>query len=179
MDRIIQRVPYGYTEDKDASPRKGTLVYYDTFQDVSEEQLNRVAELAKARSFAKLVLYPLHEETAKRMWKRPIEPYYKREERLFEWRREHGDDGTITIENWEGKRKKYTPMEAAIRHLIEVYAQPMFLYVSPATANAFASFHSFEEWISKLRLILTEPPPDAHPNLTKFRHRWDVRETAE
>ncbi|MDQ6423408.1 hypothetical protein RB620_28735 [Paenibacillus sp. LHD-117] len=175
MDRSIHKLPYGQADEMDTHSGKGTLVYYDTFQDVSDQQLERAAELASARSFEKLVLYPLHEETARRMWKRPIEPYYKREDRLFDWRRESGDNGTITVENWEGKRKKYTPIEAALRHLAEIYPQPMFLYVSPETANAFASFSSFEEWIGKLRLIINEPPPDAHPNLTKYRHRWDVQ----
>ncbi|CAM3394444.1 hypothetical protein PALU110988_20210 [Paenibacillus lupini] len=176
MDRGVRKVPFGYVEEKDSHSGKGTLVYYDTFQDVTEQQLTHAAALAKARSFAKLVLYPLHEETARRMWKRPIEPYYMREDRLFDWRRESGEDGTITVENWEGKRKKYTPIEAAIRHLMDVYPQPLFLYVSPETANAFASFNSFEEWIGRLRLIITVPPPDAHPNLTKYRHRWDADE---
>ncbi|WP_167201878.1 hypothetical protein [Paenibacillus sp. BK720] len=172
MDRGNRTVPFGHVEEPDT--RKGTMVYYDTFQDVTDRQLEQAAAIAKARSFVKLVLYPLHEETARRMWKRPIEPYYKREDFLFDWRREHGDDVMIAVENWEGKRKKYTPIEAAIRHLMEAYPPPLFLYVSPETANAFASYHSFEEWIGKIRLIITEAPPDAHPNLTKFRHRWDT-----
>ncbi|MCR2805626.1 hypothetical protein [Paenibacillus soyae] len=178
MDQRIRKVPFGHADELDARSGKGTLVYYDTFQDVSEEQLDRAAALAAERGFAKLVLYPLHEETARRMWKRPIEPYYKREKSLFDWRRERENDETITVENWEGKRKKYTPIEAALRHLADVYPRPMFLYVSPDTANAFASFHSFEEWIGRIRLIITESPPDAHPNLTKYRHRWEVQENS-
>ncbi|MEK3882305.1 hypothetical protein [Paenibacillus sp. PL2-23] len=176
MDRSIRKMPYGYSDEKDSSSRKGTLVYYDTFQDVSDQQLERAALLARERSFAKLVLYPLHEETARRMWKRPMEPYYKREDRLFQWRRERDDSNRITIENWEGKRKKYTPIEAALRHLAEQYPQPIMLYVSPETANAFASFSSFEEWIVKLRLLISEPLPAPHPKLLTYRHRWDVQE---
>ncbi|GBG07482.1 hypothetical protein PAT3040_02034 [Paenibacillus agaridevorans] len=179
MDRGINKVPFGYEERLDTRTGKGTLVFYDTFQDISDRQLERAASLATLRSFTKLVLYPLHEETARRIWKRPIEPYYKREQYLFDWRQEREereDSGNITVENWEGKRKKYTPIEAALRHLMDVYTQPIFLYVSPAMANAFASFHSFEEWIGKIRLIISEPPPDAHPKLTKYRHRWEVEE---
>lgn len=173
MERIVRKVPYGHVEENTISG-KGTLVYYDTFQDVSDDQLELAAALAKTRTFAKLVLYPLHEETVRRMWKRPVEPYYKREDRLFEWRREHGDDGMIAVENWEGKRKKYTPIEAALRHLEETYPSPLFLFISPDTANAFASYASFEEWIVKLRLILNEPPIEPHPKLVQYRHRWDV-----
>ncbi|MDF2836480.1 MAG: hypothetical protein K0Q63_2120 [Paenibacillus sp.] len=178
MDRSSRKVSYGYVEEKDNRSGKGTLVYYDTFQDVTDRQLEEAALLAAERSFAKLVLYPLHEETAKRMRKSPIEPYYKRVDRLFEWREERADGDTIIVENWEGRRKKYTPIEAALRHLADQYPQPMFLYVSPETANSFASFHSFEEWIGKIRLVLTAPPPDAHPNLTTYRHRWEVPENS-
>lgn len=175
MEKSIRRVPFGHVEEADTGAGKGTLIYYDTFQDITDEQLDQAAALTHERSFAKLVLYPMHEETARRMWKRPIEPYYKRENNLFDWRQGREDSGRITVENWEGKRKKYTPIEAALRHLEDVYQRPLFLYVSPETANAFASFSSFEEWIAKIRLIISEPPPDAHPNLTKFRHRWDVQ----
>ena len=178
MDRNIVKVPYGYVEEKDNQSGKGTLVYYDTFQDVTDRQLDRAAELAQERSFAKLVLYPIHEETAKRMKKGPVEPYYRREDRLFEWRRDRGNEGKVIVETWDGKRKKYTPIEAALRHLAEHYPQPMFLYLTPESANAFASYHSFEEWIGRIRLILTEAPPDAHHGLTKYRHRWDVQESS-
>jgi hypothetical protein len=72
MDRISRKVPYGYEEEKDKQTGKGTLVYYDTFQDATDRQLDGAAWLAKERSFAKLVLYPLHEETARRMRKSPV-----------------------------------------------------------------------------------------------------------
>lgn len=173
MERSVQKVPFGHVESESYSG-KGTLVYYDMFQDVSDLELERSVEQAKTREFAKLVLYPLHEETIRRMWKRMIDPYYKREDRLFEWRRGREDEGKIAIENWEGKRKKYTPIEAALRYLAEKYPQPLFLYLTPETANAFASFSSFEEWIGKVRLILNEPPKEPHPRLAEYRHRWDV-----
>jgi len=173
MERTVRSVPYGFEEEKTTGAPRGTLVFYDTFEDESEAELTKAAELAARRAFAKLVLYPLHEETAKRMYRRSIEPYYRREERLFAWKREQGN-GRITVETWEGKRKKYTPIEAALRHLSDIYPAPLFLYMTPETANAFASFSTFEEWIVKLRLVLTEAPDAAHPRLDKFSHRWDV-----
>jgi len=174
MERNVRTVAYGHVDETNASAGRGTLVYYDTFEDVTDGELEIAARLAKERSFAKLVLYPLHEETAKRMWRGAYTPYYKREDRLFDWRRERGLEGEIAVENWEGKRKKYTPVDAALRHLAEQYSSPLFLYVRPDTANAFASFASFDEWIVKLRLILTEEPTTVHPKLEKHRHRWDV-----
>jgi len=178
MDRSVRTVAYGHVEETKAQAGKGTMVYYDTFEEIGDAELERAAALAKTRSFAKFVLYPLHEETAKRMWRRPIGPYYKREDRLFDWRRARGDESSVAIETWEGKRKKYTPIDAALRHLAESYPSPLFLYVKPDTANTFASFASFEEWIGRLRLILTETPTDIHPKLEKHRHRWDVAEEA-
>ncbi|TLS50706.1 hypothetical protein FE782_18565 [Paenibacillus antri] len=178
MERSVRSVPYGHVEEANPLSGKGTMVYYDTFEDVTDGQLEIAVATAKSRSFAKIVLYPLHEETAKRMWKRSFAPYYKREDRLFDWRSERGLEETVTVENWEGKRKKYTPIDAALRHIADIYPSPLFLYVSPETANAFASFSSFEEWIGKLRLILNDPPTDVHPKLEKFRHRWDTLESS-
>lgn len=173
----VRTVPFGYAEEKTGETSRGTLIYYDTFSQPSEETLEaalgRAASFAVRRSFARLVLYPLHEETVKRMRGRPVEPYYKREQRLFDWREASGR-GDVAIETWEGKRKKYTPMEAALRHLAESYPAPLFLYLSPETANAFASFSSFDEWIAKVRLVLAEPPATPHPKLSQQRHRWDV-----
>ncbi|MNO01844.1 hypothetical protein D3C81_2220990 [compost metagenome] len=46
--------------------------------------------------------------------------------------------------------------------------------MTPEMAERFASYSSFEEWIVKLRLLLSEEPVHLHPRLEKFRHRWDV-----
>ncbi|HZG55912.1 hypothetical protein [Paenibacillus sp.] len=185
MDRNAQTVPYGFrAKENGAQAARGTLIYYDAFAQEDEaalgEALDQAAALARRRTFAKLVLYPLHEETIKRMQGRgsSVAPYYKREERLFEWRHERGE-GLATVETWEGKRKKYTPMEAALRHLADTYAAPLFLLLSPDNANAFASYASFDEWIAKLRLVLTEPPASIHPKLERHRSRWDVADAEE
>ncbi len=167
-----ERVPYGY--EPPAAREKGTLVYYDTFEDASDDEIAAAAAFARDRSFARLVLYPLHEETWRRMSKRPIAPYYRREERLREWMLEYGRD-FATIDGWEGKRKKYTPIDAALRHLTETLPAPHFVYMNADMANAFASFSSFEEWIVRVRLVLSEAPRSLHPRLDKHRNRWETR----
>ncbi|ASA21338.1 hypothetical protein [Paenibacillus donghaensis] len=171
MTREIQHVPYGY--EPPPEQRKGTLVFYDSFEKISDYELMAAAKEATDRQFTKLVLYPLHEQTVRRMSKEPVQPYHKREDRLHEWKREQGRS-FITVEALEGKRKKYTPLDSALRHIAEVYPSPLFLYLTPEMANQFASFSSFEEWIVKLRLILSESPSAAHPRLLKYRHRWNV-----
>ncbi|WP_379127114.1 hypothetical protein [Paenibacillus sp. sgz500958] len=171
MKRDIQRVAYGY--EPQPEERKGTLIYYDSFQNTTEQELEKAAKTATDRKFTKLVLYPLHEETVRRMTKEPVLALYKREDRLHEWKRNKGAS-FITVEGLEGKRKKYTPLDSALRHITDVYPSPYFLYLTPEMANQFASFSSFEEWIVKLRLLLSSEPEVVHPRLEKFRHRWDV-----
>ncbi|MCL6604783.1 MAG: hypothetical protein K6T94_18125 [Paenibacillus sp.] len=170
MRRDIQQVPYGY--EPPAEQRKGTLVFYDSFEHISDQELEVAAKVALDRQFTKLVLYPLHEETVRRMSKEPVLSYHKREDRLHEWKREQGKS-YITVEGLEGKRKKYTPMDSALRHITDIYPSPYFLYLTPEMANQFASFSSFEEWIVKLRLVLSTAPANLHPRLEKYRHRWN------
>ncbi|PWV95214.1 hypothetical protein DFQ01_12950 [Paenibacillus cellulosilyticus] len=167
------QVPFGYEPPIDS--RKGILVYYDTFEHVSDEELDQVVELMKGMSFKKLVLYPLHESTAKRMSKEPVRPYYKRLDFLHDWRRSI-DAADVAIEGLEGKRKKYTPIDSALRHLTETYGKPLFLLLSPETASLFAGYESFEPWITRIRLLLTSGPSSSqmHPMLVKYAHRWNV-----
>ncbi|MFC3749658.1 hypothetical protein [Paenibacillus sp. GCM10012306] len=171
MPRDIVHVPYGY--EPPVEQRKGTLIFYDSFELIKDQELAVAAKTAVDRQFTKLVLYPLHEETVRRLSKEPVQSFYKREDRLHEWKREQGLS-FITVEGWEGKRKKYTPLDSALRHLTERYKAPYFLYLTPEMANQFASFSSFEEWIVKIRLLLSEAPTFLHSRLEKYRHRWDI-----
>ncbi|OPA73742.1 hypothetical protein BVG16_27020 [Paenibacillus selenitireducens] len=177
-DHLVSRgnhqVPFGYEPPK--ASRKGTLIYYDSFEHTTDLELTIAAEYAVNHAFEKFVLYPLHEESVRRMSKEPVQAYYKREDRLHAWKREH-DQTSVYIEGWEGKRKKYTPIDAALRHLTEYYPSPHFLYVTPEFANLFASFSSFEAWIVKIRLVLSSEPQRMHPRLEKFRHRWNTIHT--
>jgi DNA segregation ATPase FtsK/SpoIIIE-like protein len=168
LSNIVQSVPYGY--EPPAEEERGTLIYYDTFEQTLDEELDAAVETAHDRSFAKFVLYPIHEETMRRMSKSPVSAYYKREKRLYEWKQ-----GQVAIDGWEGKRKKYTPLDSALRHLTETLPAPHFLYLTPEMANLLASFSSFEEWIVKMRLVLSSEPTVLHPRLEKFRNRWGIR----
>jgi hypothetical protein len=171
LDKINQKVPFGYEPPKDQP--KGTLIYYDSFEQASDEDLDAAVQIASVRKFARIVLYPLHEETMKRMSKIPISAYYKREKRLYDWNRRRGLSN-VEVDSWEGKRKKYTPIEAALRHLTETLPGPYFVYMTPELANIFASFADFEQWIVKIRLILSSEPAVIHPRLELYRSRWDA-----
>ncbi len=171
MPQPIQRVGYGY--EPPPSHTRGTLIYYDSFQHTSDFELEQALLTMQQMNFSRLVLYPLHEQTVKRMSKEPVAPFYQRERRLQDWKQD-GAHRAVIIEGWDGKRKKYTPMEAALRTLIDHYESPYFLLLTPEMANQFASFSIFEEWISKISLVLTEQPEHLHPRLSKFRNRWRV-----
>ncbi|MCA1296029.1 hypothetical protein LBW89_23770 [Paenibacillus sp. alder61] len=171
MRRNNIQVPYGY--EPPVKERKGTLIFYDAFERTTAEDLERAATVARQKAFERLVLYPLHEETVRRMTKDAVRSFYKREDELHDWKRGQ-DNADISIEGWEGKRKKYTPIDSALRYLTEKYPSPYFLYLTPEMGNQFASFSSFEEWIVKIRLLLTEEPKALHPRLEKYRHRWGL-----
>lgn len=173
MSELPQKVPFGYEPPEE--DRKGTIVYYDSFEHVTARELDLAAHTAKERSFARLVLYPLHEQTVKRMSKEPVSALYKREDKLYEWKREREADNVV-VERLEAKRKKYTPIDTALRHISETYPGPFFLLLSGETANAFASYSSFEEWIVKLRLLVISEPSAVHPKLLQYRHRWERME---
>lgn len=75
MSGKYTNVPYGY--EPPPATRKGTLIFYDSFEHVTDEQLERAAAIADTRSFVQLVLYPLHENTVKRMSKDGVQPFTK------------------------------------------------------------------------------------------------------
>jgi len=176
MKRTVEMVRHGY-EPPAPGGRRGTLVYYDDFERADDLSLHRALRVAENRQYALLVLYPLHEETVKRLSRQPVSPYYRRKERLEEWVEANGGS-RVAIDGWEGKRKKYTPIEAALRQLTASFDPPFALYLEPDVANRFASFDTFETWIVQLRLVLSEAPDAVHPKLAAFRHRWDVAEEA-
>jgi hypothetical protein len=174
MKERPQKMPFGYEAPVDQ--RKGTLVLYDSFEHITEQELDQAARIAKERAFAKLVFYPLHEQTVRRMSKEPVSALYKREDRIYEWKREREDAAglDIHVERLEAKRKKYTPLDSALRHLAEAYPGPLFLLVSGETANAFASYSSFEEWIVRIRLLIMDEPVKLHSQLVAYRNRWQM-----
>ncbi|MED4604171.1 hypothetical protein P9314_26440 [Paenibacillus validus] len=170
------KVPFGYEPPKSRESERGSLWVYDSFADYSLQELQPLLRLAEERSIAKLVFYPLHEETVRRMEKEPVEPYYRRVDALEALLDEAESGVDWTIERFEGKRKKYTPMDTAFRFLEEKYASPYFVYVSAAMAGRLAGYESFEPWIKKVRMFIAGGSGEfysAHPMLQKHSNRWE------
>jgi hypothetical protein len=175
MARDNLKVPFGYEPPDPRQGRNGTLYVYDAFEGYTQQELLQVLQTWEDRRLAKLVFYPLHEETLRRMDRRAVpEPYYRRVELLETLLDEIDTDADYVIESFEAKRKKYTPMDYALRFLQEKYKGPHFLYVSLTTANMFAGYDKFEDWIKRIRLIIAEDgSAGLHPKLEEYQHRWD------
>lgn len=168
-------VPYGY-ELPDETVR-GTVIVYDTFAGITAAEANALIRLAEGRSFEAVVFYPLHEETLRRMGIRDAAPYYQRmkllEEALSETKRRGKIE--VRIDQWEGKRKCYTPFETALAFLAEKHRPPFFVALQGDLANRIAGFASFAELIRKYRLWIVSPfTENVHPALSKHLTRWEA-----
>jgi hypothetical protein len=179
MARQVSKVPFGYEPDNGRETVRGSLGIYDSFHAYTGQQLTRVMGLAEQKTIAQLVFYPLHEETLRRMGDKTAEPYYRRADGLEELLEQAETEADARIDRWEGRRKKYTPMDTAFRYLAEKYKGPHFVYVTLEMANVMAAFDSFEEWIKKLRLFVDRghsPAAAVHPRLEAYAHRWEFVE---
>ena len=185
MDRNGIKVPFGYEPAEETS--KGTLFIYDSFDFGDDENrpatadwldtqgLIQLSGWAERRFISRIVLYVPHEETLKRMGVRFPVPLYKREEALREAAVSLHSGVRTEIDTWERKRKKYTPMDTALRYMEERYKGPYFLGLSEGTANRFASYQGFEDWIRKIRLVVAAGPDfQPHPLLSKHATRWNA-----
>ncbi|KPV58812.1 hypothetical protein QJ48_14565 [Paenibacillus sp. A3] len=175
MARQTSQVPFGYELPNGRDTDRGSLWIYDAFEDYTEQELVRVLALASGRGIAKAVFYPLHEETVRRMEKRrSVAPYYERVEALEALLAASDTDADYAVEPFEGKRKKYTPVDTAFRFLEEKYAAPHFVWMTKTTAELLAGYESFETWIKKIRWFVSEEGgPVTHPRLQAYAHRWD------
>jgi hypothetical protein len=177
MPRTVTHVPYGYEPEKETI--RGTLIVYDAFDiHYTLSDLQALCDWAEQHDMARVVLYPLHEQTIRRMVSKPeaaaVEPYHVRLERLEELSG-HIKNISIDIDEWERKRKKYTPMDSALQFLTDKYKGPHFLGISGKNANSFAAYSSFEPWIRKLRLVIYSVDQlHPHPKLIKFENRWEA-----
>jgi nicotinic acid mononucleotide adenylyltransferase len=166
-------MPYGYEPEQQSA--KGTVLALGLFDDPLQEHVPQLAELAVERSFARIVFVPQHDETLRRMKLRAESPYYERVRRLKEWIAGASDSIPMTVDEWEGKRQKYTPLDALLRFATDKYKAPHIVALSGAYANVFASYASFDEWIRRVRLIvLAEPGFAPHLKLANKGSRWEA-----
>lgn len=176
--RQVSKVPFGYVPEDDRKRKRGTVWVYDSFEPLDERQLAALVHMAEVKTVAKLVFYPLHEETLRRMGDKEASPYYQRTDELETKLEQLETSVAMTVDRFEGKRKKYTPMDTAFRYLAEKYDGPYFVWVTLEMANKLAAFDSFEDWIKKVRLWIDMSSggvmaSELHPRLQAADNRWD------
>lgn len=167
-----RQVEYGF-KPEDAT-EKGTLIVLDSFDGFTADRLAKIAETAEAKQFARLVLFPHNEKTLKTMTSLAVQPFHKRAALLEDLVDDLRTGVRVSIDKWEEKRKKYTPVELLLRYFEETYPAPFFFYVTDGYANMFAAFASFDEMIRKVRLLVERRdgvPPSA--KLAEVRKRWE------
>lgn len=166
------QVPYGY--EPPVETRKGTIIAYDSFEEIRISELAALFRLAEERDFVRVVLYPIHEETGRRMGLAGLSPYHKRVKALEELAEVAEAQVPVTVDRWEGKRKKYTPVETALDFLAEKYRGPYFVWMTEEMAGKCAAYASFDEWIRKVRLLVAAPSGKRLPaKMEAYASRWE------
>ncbi|UKS29108.1 hypothetical protein LOZ80_09325 [Paenibacillus sp. HWE-109] len=173
MAREQIKVPFGY--EPPAQTRKGTVFVFETFEDWTESDMNAFIKWAEERKFVRAIFYPQHEETLRRMEIPSKEPYYARVKHLEALLRQTSTTLQLDLDTWEGKRKKYTPIDTSLNFLTDKTPGPHFLCISDRYANQFITYPSFKEWIKKVRLfIINQFHVPLHGKLNDYAERWET-----
>ncbi|SDN74676.1 hypothetical protein SAMN04487897_104276 [Paenibacillus sp. yr247] len=173
MAREQIKVPFGY--ELPAQTHKGTVFVFETFEDWTETELHAFTSWAEERKFVRAIFYPQHEETLRRMDIPSKMPYYARVKHLESLLKQADTIIQLDLDTWEGKRKKYTPMDTSLSFLTDKSLGPYFLCLSDRYANLFVSYPSFKEWIKKVRLVIINQfhvPLDGR--LNEYAERWEI-----
>lgn len=167
------KVPYGY--EPPAETQKGTLFVFETFEDWTELEMSACITWAEERKFVRVTFYPQHEETLRRMDIKTEMPYYARVKHVEALMEEVPTILEIELDKWEGKRKKYTPLDTSLNFLTEKSPSPYFICMSDRYANLFVTYPSFKEWIKKARLVIfTQFRVPLHGKLNDYADRWET-----
>lgn len=171
MARKNIKVDFGYEAD---NTFKGSVFVIDSFENSLEVDLDRILKLLDKRDFDKVILYPLHENTLKRMKINVNNKYFSRLKILEDVLIDTKSLIQVNIDKLDGKRKKYTPIDFILNHLTEFHKKPHFVCFSKEVANKFAGFASFDDWIKKVRIMIVEDHSiELHPKLKENLKRID------
>ncbi|MEC0265877.1 hypothetical protein [Paenibacillus anseongense] len=173
MAREQIKVPFGY--EPPAQTHKGTVFVLETFEDWTESDMQAFKAWAEEKKFVRAIFYPQHEETLRRMDITSSMPYYARVKHLESLVKQVSTTVQVDVDTWEGKRKKYTPMDTSLHFLTEKSSGPYFLCLSDRYANLFVTYPSFKEWIKNLRLYIHEQfHVPLHGKLHDYAQRWET-----
>lgn len=173
MVRDQIKVPFGY--EPPVQTHKGTVFLFETFEDWTEAELHAFTSWAEERKFVRAIFYPQHEETLRRMEIAAKQPYYARVKHLESLLKQAETTIQLDLDTWEGKRKKYTPIDTSLTFLTDKTPGPYFVCMSDRYANLFVTYPSFRDWIKKVRLvIITQFDVPLHGKLNEYAQRWET-----
>lgn len=173
MARDQIKVPFGY--EPPAQTHKGTVFVFETFEDWTGAELHAFTAWAEERKFVRAIFYPQHEETLRRMDIPVQQPYYARVKHLESLLKQAETTIQLDLDTWEGKRKKYTPIDTSLTFLTDKTQGPFFVCMSDRYANLFVTYPSFKEWIKKVRLvIIVQFHVPLHGKLNEYAQRWET-----
>lgn len=166
-------VPFG-TNPEDYEFTKGVIIMYDTFDNNDFSNIERTIKIAEERDFDKIILYPLHEKTSRRIDVNIRYGYKDRVKALEDFALHADTDVEITVCKLEGKRSKYTPIDTALAFITEHHKGPYFLHMSDYMANQFSTFSTFDKWIKEVRLMIYNKENERlTTKLEDKRKRWE------
>ncbi|TXK71240.1 hypothetical protein [Paenibacillus sp. N3.4] len=167
------KVPFGY--EPTVQTRKGTVFLFETFEDWTDAEMGAFTLWAEERKFVRAIFYPQHEETLRRMDISCRLPYYARVKHLENLIKNANSSVQLDLDTWEGKRKKYTPLETSLNFLTDKNPGPYFVCMSDRYVNLFVTYPSFKEWIKKARLvILNQFHVPLQQKLYEYAERWEA-----
>lgn len=169
MTRKKQKMHATFGDERTMNEVKETLLFYGVFDELDEELLARIVEVAEERGSHRLVLYPFHDATLRRMGVEGVPPYHRRVKILEEWLEEDLSDVEIDIDRWDGKRKKYTPVEASVRFIMEKHGGRLTLVLTTEMANRLVGYHSFDEISEKVGIIVFDDG-GLSPRFREYEH---------
>lgn len=166
-------VPFG-TEPKDYELTKGVIIIYDTFDNLDFNNIEKAIKIAEERNFDRILLYPLHEKTSRRI---DVDIYYGYKDRvkaLEDFAKYANTDIEISVCKLEGKRSKYTPIDTTLSFITEHHQGPYFLWLSDYIANRFSTFSTFDKWIKEVRLMIENKENESlTTKLNDKSKRWE------
>lgn len=166
-------VPFG-TNPEEYEFTKGVVIVYNTFDGNINELIQKAIQTAEDRKFDKVLLYPLHEKTSKRMDIEILLGYKQRVKEIENALLDVLSDVQVEICKLEGKRSKYTPIDFTLSFISEHHKGPYFLLMPDYIANKFASYSSFDKWIREVRLMIFKDYNEIlHPKLESNKKRWE------
>lgn len=156
MSKKKRPLHVGYGDGEEAMSVKETLLCYGVFGESDEVLVDEAVSLSRDRDSFRVVFYPFHEKTLKRMGLESEMPYHRRVKQVQGWLEEIDSDVHAEVDQWEGKRKKYTPVEASFRFIQEKHGGRIVLALTREMHAILSSYKTFESLMKDTEVVILD-----------------------